>query len=205
MITLVVTAAVVILIRPGKVAVLFTGGAHIGAPFWWALSLGLTANIISDYVSLFFIRHWLGAAGRTPIRALFVAPLVGAVIILLVYFAKSLVWVTAVPSDTLATDLYRGMQLDFWKIVHIAFLEISAELGRLRSHGMLLGALAVHLWLPLFALGMLSIKALNSFVWAISFMRWFLKQGRQHPYEAVGHVAAVIVFVVSALIHVLLR
>lgn len=70
---------------------------------------------------------------------------------------------------------------------------------------LLLPAFAVHLWLPLFALAAISAHAATWGLKAIGWMQWFLKQGQHHPFQAVGLVAAVIVFAVSATLQMLLR
>jgi hypothetical protein len=36
---------------------------------------------------------------------------------------------------------------------------------------------------------------------ATLWMQWFIKQGRHHPLDAVGYVAAVIVFVTTSVLH----
>jgi hypothetical protein len=60
----------------------------------------------------------------------------------------------------------------------------------------------VHLWLPLFALGAFLIKALYMFFDAARLAQWFFKEGSQHPTRAIGTVAAVCVFAVTAIVRV---
>jgi hypothetical protein len=59
-------------------------------------------------------------------------------------------------------------------------------------------ALAVHLWLPLLALAIVCTQAITWLSGAVRFMQWFIKQGQVHPYEAVGYVAAPLVFIIAA-------
>jgi hypothetical protein len=63
----------------------------------------------------------------------------------------------------------------------------------------MLPALAMHLWLPLLALGVMLGQAVSYFGAAANWTQWFIKQGRNHPFDAVGYVAAVILFVGAAL------
>jgi hypothetical protein len=58
-------------------------------------------------------------------------------------------------------------------------------------------ALAVHLWLPLLGVTLLILKILKYLTKPLNFMKWFLKQGNDHPFEAIGIVAAVVVSAVT--------
>jgi hypothetical protein len=53
------------------------------------------------------------------------------------------------------------------------------------------------MWLPLFALCVAMLQVANSLIAAVAKMQWFLKRGRDQPLDAIGFVAAGIVFVVS--------
>jgi hypothetical protein len=55
-------------------------------------------------------------------------------------------------------------------------------------------ALAVFIWLPLFALGILIARLLTPLSWIVGRTQWFLKEGKEHPLKAIGYVAAVVVF-----------
>jgi hypothetical protein len=58
--------------------------------------------------------------------------------------------------------------------------------------------LAVFAWLPLFGLSMLLLRVVGPLLTLIEKMQWFLKDGKDHPLEAVGYVASVAVFVGAA-------
>jgi hypothetical protein len=60
---------------------------------------------------------------------------------------------------------------------------------------LLVAALVVHLWLPLFAVCVGLLRAVNYIRRAVGWTQWFLKEGRQQPLEAIGYVAAPIVFI----------
>jgi hypothetical protein len=57
----------------------------------------------------------------------------------------------------------------------------------------------VYLWLPLFALSIGVAKLINYFRVAVGGAQWFLKKGKDHPIEAIGYIASVIVFVGTAI------
>lgn len=62
-----------------------------------------------------------------------------------------------------------------------------------------LAALAVHGWLLLFAVGVVGVQALNLLMRLAGKTQWFLKEGSEHPLQAIGYVAAGTVFVVAAI------
>jgi hypothetical protein len=55
-------------------------------------------------------------------------------------------------------------------------------------------AFVVHLWLPLFALCIMIVKVFNWFRLAVSKTQWLFRGGKEHPLDAVGYVAAILVF-----------
>jgi hypothetical protein len=55
-------------------------------------------------------------------------------------------------------------------------------------------AIAVFVWLPLFALGILTARLLTPLSWVVGGTQWILEGGKEHPLEAIGYVAAVVVF-----------
>jgi hypothetical protein len=57
-----------------------------------------------------------------------------------------------------------------------------------------LPAMAVFVWLPLFALGIVIARLLTPLSWIVGRAQWFLKEGNEHPLKAIGYVAAVVVF-----------
>jgi hypothetical protein len=58
----------------------------------------------------------------------------------------------------------------------------------------ILSSFAVHLWLPLLGVAILCLRFLNFVLWSFVKIQWFLKQGHLHPLDAIGYVAAVLVF-----------
>ena len=154
------------------------------------LQFGLQAatNIVADYVSLHAIRRWL-EIGMAPLWAMLVGPLIGLVSILLLY---TIVDVLRFSIETLSFHpkyFYQGLM---WWINLILSPGISSK------KAILMGAMVIHLWLPLFAMGIIGVRMLNVLrEWAVG-TQWFLKAGSQHPLQAIGHVAALSTFVVVA-------
>ena len=62
------------------------------------------------------------------------------------------------------------------------------------SSNLLIPAFIVHLWLPLFAVGATGVQLLYPMSRAVRWAQWFLRQGDRHPLQAIGMVAAVVVF-----------
>jgi hypothetical protein len=61
-------------------------------------------------------------------------------------------------------------------------------------------ALIVHLWLPLFLLSAVLNAGLVKFFKAVRWAQWAIKRGAQHPLEAIGMTASVVVFILGIII-----
>ena len=146
----------------------------------------LLANIVSDYISLFIVRKFLVMGGARPLSALIVGPLLGMCVVGLLQLVREfgLSYLEMMQLNISNMDLRDFVQNEVLPSFHGAFYRITT-----------ISALAVHLWLPLFAIGLLCLNGLNYFLLAIGRMQWFLKQGNDHPLDAVGYVLAVIVFI----------
>jgi hypothetical protein len=143
----------------------------------------LVANIISDYVSLFFVRRWLLLSGERPVLALITAPLIGLIVVAASAVARQVAIAMWMPSGGSAS-------LVWMRIVY----EMPFKVWLLFS----LPAIAVHMWLPMFALGVALVKGLNSFVWTVSKLQWFVERGKDRPLETVGYILGGVVFMVTA-------
>ncbi len=64
---------------------------------------------------------------------------------------------------------------------------------------MLAPAFAVHLWLPLFAIGVVAVRLFNPLVKSVGWLQWLVVNGRNRPVEVIGYIAAVLVFVATAM------
>jgi hypothetical protein len=157
----------------------------------------IVTNIILDYISLFVVRRWLSVAGEKPMFALLSAWVVGALVIFLLYWVRDFVMIGG-------TIYFDGFGPHSFRDVLILLMgSFSSSLGLwagyLTSNDydvniLFVPAVAIHLWLPLFALCVLFLQVANALVTAIVKMQWFLKKGRDHPLEAVGFLAGAVVF-----------
>ena len=126
-------------------------------------------------------------AGKRPLSALVTAPVIGAIIVALCY--------TLIDVSTFSI----WMSEFHWRY----FLEdFSMWEGLIRREGLrlslLVPAFAVHLWLPLFAFGVLIAQLMNSVRLAGRFSQWFFAQGKAHPLRSIGYIAGAATFVLSA-------
>jgi hypothetical protein len=166
----------------------------------------IIANIIADYISLFVVRRWLSVAGQKPMFALFTSWVVAALIILLLYWVRDFVMTgSIIYFDGFGPASFR----DVWTVITGAFsYSIGMWMGYMASHDydvniLFVPAVAIHLWLPLFALSVWLVQGTNYLGFAAAKMQWFLKRGQQRPLEAIGFVAAALVFVIALIWRVL--
>jgi hypothetical protein len=66
--------------------------------------------------------------------------------------------------------------------------------------GLFSAAFIIHLWLPLLALSIIILKVLNYFRIAVRWVQWFIERGNQHPLDAIGYMAGMIVFVLAGIL-----
>jgi hypothetical protein len=138
-------------------------------------------NILTDYLSLFAVRRLLVVAQARPLFALWIGPLVGILIVVLLNFLLG---------DFLeAISLYtRGVlppSVTFWDTV-VGMLKLTLLTPEWRV--MSIAAFVVHMWLPLFAL-------VAGLAGALGWLQWFLKDGLQRPYEIIGYLMGGVVMV----------
>jgi hypothetical protein len=141
------------------------------------LPLGMLAgmvsiNAISDYISLFIVRRLLVVGRSKPFRAALLGPALGMVIVailIVLYPTAIVIYIT------------KG----YLSFIEIGFI-ILPPLMFVGYIFLAIGALVVHLWLPLLALCIGTLKVINYLRIAIGWTQWFIKQGRQHPLDAVG-------------------
>jgi hypothetical protein len=131
--------------------------------------------IISDYLSLFVVRKLLTLAGDKPFLSLFLAITAGG-------FLVTGVLVTII---VIAYLFYSGST---HLLVRVSFfIENTSALVLL---SVMSPAFLVHLWLPLFAIGALGVRAIYLFVYVARSAQWFFRQGGRHPVRAIGMAAA---------------
>jgi hypothetical protein len=145
--------------------------------------------IMSDYIALFLIRHFLVNNIFTPVKATLIAPLLGIVMVLIGYFLGFIVSAITYTLFSLPLSI-----LDInWVITGDYTLE-AIEANRYVGIISLLTGLVVHLWLPFFALCVGLLKGLNYILLATKRVQWFIKRGKDHPFDALGFVGAALVF-----------
>jgi hypothetical protein len=165
--------------------------------FWRMLVFFVGFAVLTDYISLFFVRHWLVSVGSRPIFGLIVAAVVGIIIVYLGHLLRSLFF-GLLPFDTPAYEDFDGWHYFF------GTMNLFDPMNNTLAKGTL-PAFAVHLWFPIFAVAVLATQGLTVVFKALGWMQWFLKQGQHHPFQAVGYVAALIVFAVAVLLELVVR
>jgi hypothetical protein len=147
----------------------------------------ILSNILTDYFSLFFIRRWLEVKGRNPLLVVFGGLVIGVIFILIINAVVTVIWLMVVDGITFAQAVAKYFDLAG-----------GALEGILIGERFIVAAAGVHLWLLFLALGVIFLQLANLLLSATGKMQKFLKQGQHHPLEAIGFVAAVLVFVVAA-------
>jgi len=159
-------------------------GLFAGIVLWFGLML--LVNILSDFFSLFIVRRWLVVAGHRPIAALVISSMIAFFVFAFSFvfrLAFEFIILVVIPYFTFGVPYQSGLT-----IVDMAY-------GLLLSPGsLLLPALAVFSWLPLFGVSLAAVRALSALAPIVRQVQWLLKGGHEHPLSAVGYAAAVIVF-----------
>jgi hypothetical protein len=163
----------------------------IVAVFYW--------NVASDWLSLLIIRSWFLYAGHRPLLLLLGGAMFGIITITVCFFIRDF---TIIAIQTIEVG---GPIFDWSSVLAVgdwgrAFLRDVSNVLHLRivvSAMPLFAAIAVHFWLLLLAISVVLLKALSWTLSAAGKTQWFIKQGQHHPLDAIGYVAAVIVFVTT--------
>ena len=152
----------------------------------WNFDIGLDtsttviSNIASDYLALFIIKRILNANDVAPLKALLLGPLIG---IALVIFMNIL-------------TLFGGNLIAYGSLLP-PDEEPLAEDSKAFSSLVISAAMIVHLWLPFFALCVGLLKGLNYILLTTNKVQWFLDRGKDHPLDAIGFVAAPLIFLIA--------
>jgi hypothetical protein len=168
---------------------------HLAQDGHYQFPLLIAGNFVADYLSLYVIRYWLGR-GTSPIAALLLGPALAILVILGVY---TIIDVVRFSLETLTfRPIYLIQGLRAW-IETLSSFSISSR------KSIFLGAAVVHAWLPLFAIGVVVARLLNSGRRAAIGVQWFLREGNRHPLQAIGFVAAIFTFVGSSLFQIFVK
>jgi hypothetical protein len=151
----------------------------------------IISNVLSDYISLFIVRGCMTLGREKPALAILLGPLLGMLIIVSIFYVRDLTWSTT-GSLGYATISSEGAFVDM----------VSTDPSFDGEWGIFsYAALAVHAWLPFFLLCILCLKMLNYVRLGVDRAQRFIRHGRYHPFDAVGMIAAIIVFVVVSALH----
>jgi hypothetical protein len=167
---------------------LFSGSSILLAPFKILLIL-LLSTIVADYLGLFIVRGCLTLTTRNLTLAILTSTIFAflATTALFTFFYRVVEeWVMGWPPqlmETIEETIVEGWTSPYNRqIMAPAFL--------------------VYLWLPLFLIGGLLNSGLNAFFRTGGLAQRFIKHGDEHPLDAIGMVAAAIVFVATVILQV---
>jgi hypothetical protein len=150
-----------------------------------ATAMALATNVTSDYLSLFVVRRWLFIGSTQPFLGLAMGPLVGMCIIYPLFCLRDV-----------GVQWFIMEEKNFYDILgwhHLVLIGIFYPKSGFWSQ-LLFAALAVHLWLALLAFCVVLLKAFNWLRLGVGGAQWFFKDGKDHPLDAIGYVAATVVF-----------
>jgi len=164
-------------------------------------------NAATDYFSLFALRPWLVRLGNKPVFALLSGVLLAVIVVYLGSMARAAISAELFPfSGTIPMQDLRDFNsglIPAEPIIRRGFLHRMA----LQDFTVVaaLPALAVFIWLPLFALGILVVRAVTPLSWIVAKAQWALKEGDEHPLKAIGFVVAPIVFAITLGLQLILK
>jgi hypothetical protein len=164
----------------------------------WQIFIAFITNILGDYLGLFGVRFALVKGQRFPIWASLLGPIVGAVLIFVVLMVR----------DFMLSIFYFNIAhplLSLQSFASFVRYDTFALSARMDWWTFFFGAMVVYIWLPLLALSLSIVKLLNNFRVAVTWTQWFIKRGKDHPFEAVGLVATPIVFVLLFVLVMIVR
>ncbi len=183
---LITFAVTLIVLREFAPKILFSIFFYPDFPVVIGLLLSIALNIMFDFLALFIIK-WLLRLAINPVAALIIGPALGMCLVATLAILRLLllaIFFTYVKSNTAFVGL---------AFVYLLLLEAMGAQASLTGAADV-AALLVHLWLPLFALCVGLAKGLNYVLLATKRVQWFLKRGKEHPFDALGFVAAPLVF-----------
>jgi hypothetical protein len=161
----------------------------------------LTINVVFDFIALFVVRHWLAKHNLSPAKALIIGPFMGILLVAALLVIRNTI--IDVVADWLLGRISTSLNDAAWYVSYIIQMFVGYAPGKSLPDAAVTAALFVHLWLPFFALCVGLVKGSNYFLFATKHAQWFLKQGQQHPFDALGLVAAPLVFIIAVAVQML--
>lgn len=169
-----------------------------------ALTTVLTIGPIivgTDYASLFVIRKCLTMTAINLNISLLLAFAFGIIavgIVLIAVTALANVIVGSMFGETAAQSLVSFITSGMWGSIVGAAEDTSAL-------AIVAPSVLVHFWLPLFLMGALLAKGYDAFLRGVGLTTWFIRRGEEHPFDAIGLAATVIVFVAGSAVQVIIH
>lgn len=156
----------------------------------------IITNIIADYLSLFSIRWWLTKTSMRPYVSLFAGPIFASVIITSVYLVGD-VGVFSIKTHSFHLRYFRE-DITWWYDTIVRWYNTIGKPAS-TSATLLLPAIAVHFWLPLFALAIWIIRIFERMLQAVQLSQRFTRRGYTNPLRPIGLVAAALTFILTLL------
>jgi hypothetical protein len=154
------------------------------------IGTAFVTNVATDYLALFIVRPWLGWCGNKPVFALLSGTLLALMVVCIGLVARDVMTGVFFFPPLPPTS---GQEFHDYQMRHLYEYEARGTAAGFENVATL-PALAVYIWLPLFALGILAARALIPVSRIVAKVQWFLNEGNEHPLRAIGCVAAVVVF-----------
>jgi hypothetical protein len=165
------------------------------------VTFSVYSNVVSDYLSLFFVKRMLVSIPSRPLLTLLLGAFVGSLVIYL-FFVTRLV----VPA------FHYGL-LEPEQQSSLVYAMLSFSVGCLIAKGcvamayvsLVPPALFVHLWLVLMAIALVTMRLATYFMRSIELAERLLKKEESQPLRAIAYVAACYVFFFTAATSVLMH
>jgi hypothetical protein len=165
----------------------------------------VAATIVSDYSSLFVVRRWLTLTAQKPIAALLVAPLIGGLVVLIIYaIAFCLHFALWTNGTVFPLFLYQWLNGEF--AAASAYVTAAVRLFLLVAviyGSFMIPTAMVYAWLPMMFFGIIGVRLFHMLTRVVSGAQWFIREGNARPFRAIGLVAAVLVFALAASVQLL--
>lgn len=165
--------------------------------------IGISTNIFSDYFALFFIRRWLATRFQSPMLSLLVGFVIGVCVVVILGLIRRAALFNVLPiPDFSFLDRLNGEPSEIQMVLSNISSAFHFVFG---AFGLTIPATAVFIWLPLLAFGLLLLRAGTPASLVVAKVQWLLKDGKDHPLEAVGYVVGAVVFILAVVWQVLFK
>jgi hypothetical protein len=153
------------------------------------------SQLVSDFFSLFLVRFTLNRS-HGLFGSLLLSAVVGVGLVFAIYIFILFLFIGGF--NFIVYFLTHGsfpapdqVHTPFEGFMYGMFMSI----GVITRSPFTVSAFLVHLWLVIFAIGALGTRVIQTFVSAVGWLQWFIVRGKHHPLEAIGFIAAAVVFI----------